>query len=124
VGTAALGCPAAQVIGPQQTPLPPHFHLQPEPFHRGMSFRRTSEARQEESAVSRERIGRGCPILAAFPEAEIYPALKRQDGDFDFLSRARDPLSFRRASAARQESPPGLAEAPSEAEEKAEGNPL
>jgi hypothetical protein len=44
-----------------------------------MSFRRASEARQEESVVRQQRIRRGRPILAAFPTPEISLALKRQE---------------------------------------------
>jgi hypothetical protein len=54
-------------------------------YAKALSFRRASEARQEESAVRRQQTSRGCPILAAFPAAEISPTLERQGWDLGEL---------------------------------------
>jgi hypothetical protein len=47
------------------------------PLPKALSFRRASEARQEEPAVRQQRIRRGCPILAALPQQEVTITLKR-----------------------------------------------
>ena len=61
--------------------------------------------------MRQQRISRGCPILAALPAAKISQVLKQQEPavtpaeGVEILTSRPDhrPMSFRRASAARQQ---------------------
>jgi hypothetical protein len=99
-------------IGPQQTPPPPHFHLHPEPSP-SMDVIPTREG-SETGGIRCERTApKGdAPFFASFARK---PALSLPKGGIHrrhlhriLISKPTDrphpkPLSFRRASAARQE---------------------
>jgi len=69
-----------------------------------LSFRRASEARQEESAVRRQRISPGCPISRVLCEKWASRPVTSIGLRFrNPRTSPPQPLSFRRASEARQE---------------------